>query len=121
MDEPTTTPRRRRFSIEDKLRMLEEASLPGMTVSFVARRHCIAPSLIFQWRMRLANGGKGNARIGDASRVRALEARVVDLERVLGRSVLENEMLREAARAALDGHSDNPSTPGTESPRGNGS
>jgi transposase len=94
-----------------------------MTVSYVARRHDISPSLIFQWRRRLADGGKGKARIGDDdSRVHALEARVLHLERVLGKTVLENELLREAVRAALDGEANNhePPYPGAGSPKGNG-
>jgi transposase len=123
MDLQTAIPRRRRFSIDDKLKILEEASLPGMTVSYVARRHDISPSLIFQWRRRLADGGKGKARIGDDdSRVHALEARVLYLERVLGKTMLENEMLREAARAALDNKSNDhePPSPGADSPRVDG-
>ena len=92
-----------------------------MTVSYVARRHDISPSLIFQWRRRLADGGKGKARIGDDdSRVHALEARVLYLERVLGKTMLENEMLREAARTALDNKTNNhePPGPGADSSRG---
>jgi transposase len=122
MDLRTATPRRRRFSIDDKLKILQEASLPGMTVSYVARLHDISPSLIFQWRRRLADGGKSRARIGhDDSRVHALEARVLYLERVLGKTMLENEMLRDAARTALDNKTNNhePPSPGVDSPRGN--
>ena len=94
-----------------------------MTVSYVARRHHISPSLIFQWRRRLADGGKSKARIcDDDGRVRALEARVLYLERMLGKTVLENEMLREAARAALDNKSNNHEPPPTsaDSPRVDG-
>jgi transposase len=124
MDLQTPTPRRRRFSIDDKLKILQETSLPGMTVSYVARRHDISPSLIFQWRRRLADGGKSKARVGnDDSRVHALEARVLYLERVLGKTMLENEMLRDAARTALDSKTNNHGpprpSPGADSPRGN--
>lgn len=30
---------------------------PGVTVSAVARLHCVSPSLLFQWRRRMAEGG----------------------------------------------------------------
>jgi transposase len=35
----TGVERRRRYAIEDKLRLVEEAQRPGMSVSLVARRH----------------------------------------------------------------------------------
>jgi transposase len=40
----TGTGRRRRFSDEDKTRMIEETLAPGAVVSEVARRHGITPS-----------------------------------------------------------------------------
>jgi transposase len=96
--------RRRRYSVEQKLRVLEEAAEPGMTISFVARRHGIAPSLLFHWRRRMAEGGKEAVRADDAvvsaSEVRALQRRIRELERVLGRKTLENEILREAVKVA---------------------
>ncbi len=55
------TERRRRWSLQDKLRIVEETMHPGMTVTEVARRHGLAPSVVFTWR-RLAREG----RLGDA-------------------------------------------------------
>jgi len=96
--------RRRRYSVDEKLRVLEEAALPDMTISFVARRHGISPSLLFHWRRRMAEGGKEAVRADDAvvsaAEVRALEKRIRELERVLGRKTLENEILREAVKVA---------------------
>jgi transposase len=42
--------RRRRFSRDDKARMIEETLLPGAVVSEVARRHGITPQQLFTWR-----------------------------------------------------------------------
>ncbi|MGF9764982.1 transposase [Microvirga sp. 0TCS3.31] len=55
------TERRRRWSLQDKLRIVEETMQPGVTVTEVARRHGLAPSVVFTWR-RLAREG----RLGDA-------------------------------------------------------
>ena len=55
------TERRRRWSLQDKLQIVEETLQPGVTVSEVARRHGLAPSVVFTWR-RLAREG----RLGDA-------------------------------------------------------
>ena len=38
----TSVQRRRRWSVEEKVRIVDETYLPGMSVSLVARRHGIA-------------------------------------------------------------------------------
>ena len=96
--------RRRRYTVEQKLAVLEEAAQPGMTVSYVGRRHGISPSLIFGWRRLMTEGGKEAVRADDAvvarAEVLALEKRIRELERVLGKKTLENEILREAVKIA---------------------
>ena len=46
----TGTGRRRRFSDEDKARIVEETLSPGAVVSEVARRHGLSPQQLFGWR-----------------------------------------------------------------------
>jgi transposase len=98
--------RRRRYSLDQKLEVLAEAAQPGMSVSYVARRHGISPSLLFGWRRRMAEGGKEAVRVDDevvaSAEVRALEKRIRELERVLGKKTLENEILREALKVAQE-------------------
>jgi len=48
--------RRRRYSAEHKLTLVEETMLPGMTA--VARIHGVAPSLPFKWRRLMIQGGQ---------------------------------------------------------------
>jgi transposase len=45
--------RRRRWSLDDKARLVAETLAPGACVSEIARRNDLAPSLLFAWR-RLA-------------------------------------------------------------------
>jgi len=96
--------RRRRYSVDQKLAVLAEAAQPGMSISYVARRHGISPSLVFGWRRRMTEGGKEAVRADDevvaSAEVRALEKRIRELERVLGKKTLENEILREALKLA---------------------
>ena len=98
--------RHRRYSVDEKLRIVQEASQPGITNSYVARRHGISPSLLFHWGRRMAEGGKEAARVDEdlvgSSEVKALEKRIRELERVLGKKTLENEILREAVKVALE-------------------
>jgi transposase len=48
--------RRRRFSVEQKLTVLSEATAPGANLSAVARRHGLLPAQVYKWR-RLAELG----------------------------------------------------------------
>lgn len=44
--------RRRRWSEEDRLRILSEAFAPGACVAHVARRHDVSSGLIYTWRRK---------------------------------------------------------------------
>src|SRR3954465_13307307 len=55
------TERRRRWSYQEKVRIIEETTEPGVTVSEVARRHGLAPSVVFTWRRLAREGRLGNA------------------------------------------------------------
>jgi len=96
--------RRRRYTAEQKMAFVQEAMQPGMTISYVARRHGISPSLIFGWRRRMSEGGKEAIRADDEvvakAEILALQKRVRELERVLGKKTMENEVLREAVKLA---------------------
>ena len=48
--------RRRRFSVEQKLAVLTEATAPGASMSEVARRYGLLPAQVYKWR-RLAELG----------------------------------------------------------------
>jgi transposase len=72
--------RRRRYSAEEKVRLVEETACPGRTVSAVAGLNGVSPSLLFGWRRRMVEGGLkavcGDGDVVAASRVRELEAKV---------------------------------------------
>ena len=48
--------RRRQWSDDEKVRIIEETLVPGARVAEVARRHGVSASLVFGWR-RLARDG----------------------------------------------------------------
>jgi transposase len=77
---------RRRFTTEQKLLVVNETLRPGMSISYVARRHGLSPRA---W----SSGGKEAVRADEdvvaASEVPQLEERVRDLERLLGRKTME--------------------------------
>ena len=100
----TSVQRRRRYTVEQKLRLIDESNRPGMSVSYVARMHGIAPSQLFHWRRRMAEGSREAVRADDevvsAGEARELKRRIRELERVLGKKTMEVEILREALALA---------------------
>ncbi len=96
----TGVARRRCWSAEQKLRIIEESLEPGDSVSSVARRHGVAPNLLYRWRRLMSEGGAVALQADDGvtgnGEVRRLEDRVRELERQLGRKTLEIEILKAA-------------------------
>lgn len=96
----TGTARRRRWTTEQKLRIIEASYAPGESVSSVARRHGVAPNLLYRWRRLMAEGGVAavgsDETVVGSSEVRRLAERVRELERLLGRKTMEVEILKEA-------------------------
>lgn len=48
--------RRRRWTLEQKLALVEEVSRPGASVAAVADRHGVSRSLLFEWRRQVREG-----------------------------------------------------------------
>lgn len=96
----TSVQRRRRWTAAEKVRIVEETYEPGATVSLVARRHGVAPNQLFTWRRLVSQGGLMAAGAGEevvpASEYRALQGQIRELQRLLGKKTLENEILKEA-------------------------
>ena len=61
----TGVARRRRFSTDLKLAVVAETMQPGMSISYVARRHGLSPSLVFRWRRLMSEGGREAVRADD--------------------------------------------------------
>ena len=96
--------RRRRYSAEEKQRMVQETYQPGMTLSHVARAHGISPSLLFRWR-KLAGAGSLQAVAADeavvpASEYQEAQRQIKELQRLLGKKTQEAEILKEAMEIA---------------------
>ena len=96
----TSVQRRRRWSAEEKAQIVQATYVPGMSVSLVARQHGVAPSQVFKWRQLYAEGALSAVGAGEevvpASEYRALQHQVRELQRLLGKKTLENEVLRDA-------------------------
>ena len=61
----TSVQRRRRWSTEEKVRIVEETYLPGSSVSIVGRHHGISANQLFTWRRLMAQGAFTAAGAGE--------------------------------------------------------
>ena len=52
----TGVERRRRWSLEEKLRIVAEAEQPGFGIAEIARRHEISRGLLWNWRSQVRRG-----------------------------------------------------------------
>lgn len=52
----TGVERRRRWRVEDKLRIVAEAEAPGSNCTLVARRHDLSRGLLWTWRRQVRRG-----------------------------------------------------------------
>lgn len=94
--------RRRKWSEEEKMGLIEETFKPGQSVSSVARQNGISPSQLFYWRRCMENGAvtavRAEEEVVSESEYRKALARIRELERALGKATLKNEILKEAVR-----------------------
>jgi transposase len=64
--------RRRKWSNEDKARIVAEIVASGESVCAVARRHGLSPQQLFGWRRQLREAGVGPSRVEDVQFVPAV-------------------------------------------------
>ena len=95
---------RRRYTSEQKKMILNEAQRPGQSISGVARRFGLSPSLVFNWQRQMEDGGQRALEAGEAvvpeSEAKMLRAKVRELERLLGKKTMDSEILKEAIEIA---------------------
>jgi transposase len=87
---------RRKFSKSFKRQVVEEFLAGGVTQGQLARRYDISPHLIIQWRKRYGEG-----RLTEDSGPSAKDERIKELERMVGRLTMENELLKKAVEYGL--------------------
>ena len=102
----TSVQRRRRWTRDQKAAVVEETYKDGNTVSSVAREHGIFPSQLFYWRRCMENGSltavAAEEQVVPESEHKKALARIRDLERALGKSTLQNEILKEAIKVGRE-------------------
>jgi len=89
--------RRRRFTQDFKRSVIEQLLSKTVSATELCRRYNIASGQLYTWKKQYADGNLDP----EPSREAELEARIGELERLLGKVTLENEFLKKALRNSL--------------------
>jgi transposase len=84
---------RRRFSVAFKRQVVEELLSKASTLGQLSRRLDVSSGLILYWKKRYEEGGLAE---GSSSNEKELRSRIEQLERMVGRLAMENDLLKRA-------------------------
>ena len=96
---------RRRFSAEEKVRIVLEGLRGEQSVAELCRREGLAPNLYYRWSKEFLEAGKKRL-LGDTTReatapeVKTLRDENGRLKQVLAETVLENRLLKKSVTAS---------------------
>ncbi len=99
---------RRRFSVEEKVRIVLEGLRGEQSVAELCRRESLAPNLYYRWSKEFLEAGKKRL-LGDTTReatapeVKALRDENGRLKQVLAETVLENRLLKKSVTGSGSG------------------
>ncbi len=91
---------RRLFTAEFKRQQIARLESGEVTISELSRELGVARNLVHRWKRLLIEGAetavRANEDVVPSRELRAAQERIRELERALGRSTMENEILRAA-------------------------
>ncbi len=84
---------RKKFTVDQIIRILAEAELPSMSNAAVARKYGISEQTLYRWRKKYRG-----LNASEAKRLKALEEENRRLKRLLAEKELEIQMLTEVIK-----------------------
>lgn len=95
---------RRTYSIAFKKQVVEELLSGSATMGQLSRRYEISTGLIGYWKKGYTEGKLVE---GKSANVKSLEAKIRDLEQMVGRLTMDNELLKKAMEHTLQKRREN--------------
>lgn len=91
--------RGRTHSREFKLEVVRQIATGQKRLAQVCREHQLAESLLLRWRREYEERGEEAFTPKQPSREEALEARIAELERLIGQLTIENSVIKQLSQA----------------------
>jgi transposase len=92
-----------RWSAEKRYEIVKEALSQKEPIGQIARRHQVSEALIYRWREKFFEGGKGALAFEGAKGSRgekgALERQIEELEKIIGEQAVEIRFLKRLSRS----------------------
>ena len=85
--------KRRQFTPAFKLQIVREIEA-GKPVAVTAREHQLHPNLIYRWKRTYREGGASAFATGGANAATNGQAKIAELERLIGQLTIENNFLK---------------------------
>jgi transposase len=95
---------KRNYSVAFKRQVVEELLSGSATTGQLSRRYEISSGLIGYWKNRYL---EGKLIEGKSANVKALGAKIKDLEQMVGRLTMDNELLKKAMEYSLQRRKEN--------------
>ena len=95
---------KRNYSVAFKRQVVEELLSGSATTGQLSRRYEISSGLIGHWKNRYL---EGKLIEGKSANVKTLEAKIKDLEQMVGRLTMDNELLKKAMEYTLQRRKEN--------------
>ena len=89
--------KQRTFTVDFKRQVVEELLSGVSRPAQICRRQNISSSLLYRWKKQYGRGKFGN----EPTEVAAMQERIEQLERLVGKLALENEFLKRALQNAI--------------------
>ena len=97
---------RKHLSASQRMAIVQESLENDANVAVIARKHNVGVSSLLRWRKNALESSYVGVKYDDgvvpANEVKKLKGRVRELEHMLGRKTMENEILREAVELARE-------------------
>jgi transposase len=95
---------KRTYSVAFKRQVIEELMSGAATMGQLSRRYEISSGLIGHWKNRYMEGKLVE---GNSANVKALRAKIRDLEQMVGRLTMDNELLKKAMEYSIQKRREN--------------
>lgn len=95
---------KRNYNVAFKRQVVEELLSGSATTGQLSRRYEISSGLIGHWKNRYL---EGKLIEGKSANVKTLEAKIKDLEQMVGRLTMDNELLKKAMEYSLQKRKEN--------------
>ena len=90
--------KRREFSVETKVAIVLEGLRGETSIAELCRKHQISETMYYRWRDKFLEGGQSAFVRGKSTKEKELEAKIGELEKIIGKQTVYIEILKKTMK-----------------------